>query len=79
VGKTDLNGMTEDGSSPLGVGPACRSAALAAIHETAQALRDIGAIDPGTMREFDEACLAPPPPTGPLESPCGSVECRERT
>ena len=36
-----------------------RSEALAAVHETAEALRDIGAIDKQTMREFDEACLTP--------------------
>ena len=34
-----------------------RSEALAAIHETMEALRDIGAVDKQTMREFDEACL----------------------
>lgn len=36
-----------------------RSDALAAIHETAEALRDIGAVDKQTMREFDDACLTP--------------------
>src|SRR5260221_6835440 len=35
-----------------------RSDAFASIHETAEALRDIGAIDKRTMREFDEACMA---------------------
>ena len=38
-----------------------KSHAFASIHETAEALRDIGAIDKRTMREFDEACLAPLP------------------
>jgi putative transcriptional regulator len=38
-----------------------KSDALAAIHETAEALRVIGAIDKRTMRGFDEACLAPLP------------------
>ncbi|MCX7036921.1 MAG: DNA-binding transcriptional regulator [Proteobacteria bacterium] len=33
--------------------------AMAAIHESMEALRDIGAIDIQTMREFDEACLTP--------------------
>ena len=35
-----------------------RSDALAAIHETMEALKDVGAIDKQTMREFDDACLA---------------------
>ena len=34
-----------------------KSEAMAAIHETAEAMFDIGAIDKQTMREFDEACL----------------------
>jgi putative transcriptional regulator len=33
--------------------------AMAAIHESVEALRDIGVIDLQTMREFDEACLTP--------------------
>lgn len=36
-----------------------RSDAMAAIHETMEALRDSGAIDKQTMRRFDEACLTP--------------------
>lgn len=36
-----------------------RSDALAAIHETMEALRDVGAIDKQTMREFDDTCLTP--------------------
>lgn len=36
-----------------------RSDALGAVHEVAEALRDIGAIDKQTMRQFDEACLTP--------------------
>lgn len=36
-----------------------RSDAFAAIHETMEALHEIGAIDKQTMREFDEACLTP--------------------
>jgi putative transcriptional regulator len=36
-----------------------RTEALAAIHETMEALRDVGAIDKQTMRAFDEACLTP--------------------
>jgi len=34
-----------------------RSQAFASIHETMEALHDIGALDKQTMREFDEACL----------------------
>jgi len=36
-----------------------RSEAFAAIHETMEALHDIGAIDKQTMHEFDDACLTP--------------------
>ena len=36
-----------------------RSDALAAVHETMEALHDVGAVDKQTMREFDQACLAP--------------------
>ena len=36
-----------------------RSEAFAAIHETMEALRGVGAIDKQTMREFDDACLTP--------------------
>ena len=36
-----------------------RSDAFAAIHETMEALHEIGAINKQTMREFDDACLTP--------------------
>ena len=36
-----------------------RSDALAAIHETMEALHVVGAIDKQTMRQFDDACLTP--------------------
>src|SRR4030066_1319273 len=36
-----------------------RSDALAAIHETMEALHDVGAINKQTMREFDEPSLPP--------------------
>jgi putative transcriptional regulator len=36
-----------------------RSEALAAVHETMEALHGISAVDKQTMREFDEACLTP--------------------
>lgn len=38
---------------------AYKSEAMAAAHETAQDLYEIGLIDARTMREFDEACLTP--------------------
>lgn len=44
-----------------------RSEALAAIHETMEALRDVGAIDKQTMREFDETCLTVVRPLAPEE------------
>ena len=36
-----------------------RSEALAAIHQTMEALHEVGAIGKQTMREFDDACLTP--------------------
>ena len=36
-----------------------RSDAFAAIHETMEALQEVGAIEKQTMREFDDACLTP--------------------
>ncbi len=36
-----------------------RSDAFAAIHETIEALHDVGAVNKQTMREFDAACLTP--------------------
>jgi putative transcriptional regulator len=44
-----------------------RSEAMAAIHETMEALRDVGAIDKRTMRGFDEACLTSVRPMKPKE------------
>jgi putative transcriptional regulator len=44
-----------------------RSDALAAIHETMEALREAGMVDKQTMREFDEACLTPIGVLGPEE------------
>ncbi len=32
---------------------------MAAIHETASGLHDLGVVDKRTMREFDELCLTP--------------------
>ena len=43
-----------------------RSDADAAIHETMEALHDVGAIDQQTMREFDAACLTPVEGLSPL-------------
>src|SRR5579863_1256122 len=44
-----------------------RSDALAAIHETMEALHDVGAIGKQTMRSFDDACLTPIRPLKPAE------------
>ncbi|EKF40361.1 transcriptional regulator [Nitratireductor indicus C115] len=44
-----------------------RSEAFAAIHETMEALHEVGAVDKQTMREFDEACLTPVRPLQPIE------------
>lgn len=41
--------------------PKFKSDAFEAIHSSAQALFQVGAIDKATMRNFDEACLAVPP------------------
>ena len=40
---------------------------VAAIHETIEALHEIGAVDKQTMREFDDACLTPVPVLAPDE------------
>jgi len=42
-----------------------RSDALASIHETMEALHEVGAIGKQTMREFDDACLTPVEPLSP--------------
>ncbi len=42
-----------------------RSDALAAVHETMEALHDVGAIDKQTLGEFDESCLTPIPVMSP--------------
>ena len=44
-----------------------RSEALAAIHETMEALHDVGSINKQTMREFDETCLTPAHTLSPAE------------
>ena len=44
-----------------------KNEALASIHETMEALREMGAIDKRTMREFDESCLTPVLPLAPEE------------
>ncbi len=40
---------------------------MATIHETMEALHEVGAIDKQTMRRFDEACLTPVRPLEPDE------------
>lgn len=44
-----------------------RSEAFAAIHETMEALHDVGAVDKQTMREFDATCLTPVQAMAPEE------------
>ena len=44
-----------------------KSEAMAAVHEMMEGLSDAGSIDKRTMREFDEACLAPAPVLSPDE------------
>ena len=44
-----------------------RSDAMAAIHETMEALHDGGVIDKQTIRRFDDACLTPIRPLKPEE------------
>ena len=44
-----------------------RSAAMAAVHETMEALRDVGAINKQKMRRFDAACLTPIRPLKPRD------------
>lgn len=53
-----------------------RSDAFAAIHETMEALHEVGAIDKQTMREFDDACLTPVHMLSPLE--IKTLRMRER-
>ena len=36
-----------------------KSEALSAVHEMIEGLHEAGAVDKRTLREFDEACLAP--------------------
>ena len=49
------------------MGKKYRSEAMAAVHETMEALHDVGAIDKRTMRRFDTACLTPVRPLTPQE------------
>jgi putative transcriptional regulator len=44
-----------------------RSEALASVHETMEALHEVGAIDKRTMREFDASCLTPVATLSPEE------------
>lgn len=44
-----------------------RSDAMAAIHETMEALHDVGAIDKQTMHRFDDECLTPT--SAPIQLP----------
>jgi putative transcriptional regulator len=42
-----------------------RSDAMAAIHETMEALHEVGAVDKQTMRDFDDTCLSTVEPISP--------------
>lgn len=42
-----------------------RSDVFAAIHETMDALHEVGVVDKQSMREFDDACLTSIEPMGP--------------
>jgi len=44
-----------------------KSDAYEAIHSSASALFEVGAIDKATMRTFDVSCLAVPAPIGPRQ------------
>lgn len=44
-----------------------QSAILAAVHETASGLHQVGVIDQISMREFDQLCLAPIEPLDPQQ------------
>ena len=44
-----------------------KSEAFAAAHEMMEGLHEAGVIDKRTMREFDDACLAPATPLAPDE------------
>jgi hypothetical protein len=44
-----------------------RSDAMAAIHETMEALHKVGAVSKQTMRRFDDACLTPVQPLSPKQ------------
>lgn len=47
--------------------PKFKSDAFEAIHGAASSLHRAGTIDKATMREFDESCVAAPPPIAPKQ------------
>ena len=49
------------------MGKKYRSDAMAAIHETMEALHRVGGIGKQTMRQFDNACLTPAQPLSPSQ------------
>jgi putative transcriptional regulator len=49
------------------MGKKYRSDAMAAIHETMEALHRVGAVGKETMRRFDDACLTPVQPLSPKQ------------
>jgi putative transcriptional regulator len=44
-----------------------KSDAFEAIHQSAMALRQVGAIDKATMRQFDETCVSAPSAISPVQ------------
>ena len=49
-----------------------KSEPMAAVHEMMEGLRQVGAIDEQTMRDFDAACLSLAPRSEPGEQHRGS-------
>jgi len=49
-----------------------KSELLESIHQSAQALFRVGAIDKATLNDFDAACLAPPPSPEAATHPIGT-------
>jgi len=52
------------------------SEALAAIHQSAQALFRVGAIDKATLRDFDATCFAAPPAIAPEQIRALREQCQ---
>jgi len=53
-----------------------KSEAMEAVHQSAQALFRIGAIDKATLRDFDATCFAAPPPIEPEQIRALREQCQ---